>query len=113
MTKKLFLMAGFSALLLTMSCKKVQDLLTFKLSYTSKVSISPSNGINLPFDLFTPAITISLQPISAIFAAFAGDEDHGKQDTGDQYGKITMGIHGNPGVSGKVRQSAIDSGKIK
>jgi len=38
------------------SCKKADSLTQFDLSYTSTVVISPSFGINLPFNLLSPEI---------------------------------------------------------
>ena len=57
MTKKLFPFIAITAILFTVACKKVNDLLTFQVGYTSKVSIPATSSINLPFDLFTPSIT--------------------------------------------------------
>ena len=57
MLKKLIFLASLSLLILSSSCKKVNELLTFQVGYTSKVTFTPSSAINLPFDLFTPDIT--------------------------------------------------------
>ena len=57
MFKKLIFTLSIFALILTSACKKINDALTFQVDYTSKLTFSPSSGINLPFDLFTPEIT--------------------------------------------------------
>ena len=57
MLKKLIFTLSMFALILTSACNKINDALTFQLDYTTKVSYSPSSGINLPFDILTPEIT--------------------------------------------------------
>jgi len=38
-------------------CNKLNDLVTFKMSYTSEVTVPSSLGINLPLDILTPPIS--------------------------------------------------------
>ena len=54
-------MIAFVSITFATGCKKIDELLTFQLGYTSKVSIGPTTAINLPFDLLTPAITTNSQ----------------------------------------------------
>ena len=61
MLKKLIFTAALFSLILTSACNKINDLLTFQVNYTSKVSFPPSSAINLPFDLFTPEITTNAE----------------------------------------------------
>lgn len=61
MLKKLIFTAALFTLILTSACNKINDLLTFQVNYTSKVSFPPSSAINLPFDLFTPEITTNAE----------------------------------------------------
>jgi hypothetical protein len=57
MLKRQIFMFSICILVLSTGCKKINDALTFQVGYTSKLTISPSSVINLPFDLFTPDIT--------------------------------------------------------
>lgn len=41
-------------LLLSVSCKKVDELTQFELDYTTEITIPSSSGLNLPFNIFTP-----------------------------------------------------------
>ncbi len=61
MLKKLIFTGALFALILTSACKKIDDLLTFQVNYTSKVAYPPTSGINLPFDLLTPEITTNAE----------------------------------------------------
>ena len=47
----------FSALFLScISCKKIQELTQFDMSYNTKVTVPPTFGINTPFEILTPEI---------------------------------------------------------
>jgi hypothetical protein len=61
MSKKLILVSSILVVLCATSCKKINEALTFQMGYTSKITYSPSSGINLPFDLFTPDITTNAE----------------------------------------------------
>lgn len=47
----------FSVLFLScISCKKIQELTQFDMSYNTKVTVPPTFGINTPFEILTPEI---------------------------------------------------------
>ena len=55
---QLFLCTCLSLCLVSLnSCKKVDELTTFDLAYSAKVTVPSNAVINLPFDLFTPDVT--------------------------------------------------------
>ena len=55
---QLFLCTCLSLCLVSLnSCKKVDELTTFDLAYSAKVTVPSKSVINLPFDLFTPDVT--------------------------------------------------------
>ena len=61
MLKKSVFTLSIFALIMTSACKKINDALTFPLTYTTKVSYPPSSVINLPIDILTPEITTNSQ----------------------------------------------------
>lgn len=52
----LFLPAVLLLLLALASCNKLKDLVTFKMSYTSEITVPSSTGLSLPIDLITPPV---------------------------------------------------------
>ena len=44
----------FATVLIFSNCSKVDELTQFNMAYTSQVTVSPTAGLNLPFNLFTP-----------------------------------------------------------
>ena len=61
MFKKVFVAVAIVAVAGLGSCKKIEELLTFNIAFTSKATISPMTGINLPIDVFTPDITTNAE----------------------------------------------------
>ena len=54
--KNFFILLGSAFLLTNMSCKKIQELTQFDMSYNTKVTVPPTFGINTPFEILTPDI---------------------------------------------------------
>ncbi|MFM6925804.1 MAG: hypothetical protein ACKOU7_09915 [Ferruginibacter sp.] len=55
--KILFLLAATSILLSTISCKKIQDLLTFTINVENNFTVGASGPINIPVEILTPQVT--------------------------------------------------------
>ena len=54
--KNFFILLSSAFLLTNMSCKKIQELTQFDMSYNTKVTVPPTFGINTPFEILTPDI---------------------------------------------------------
>jgi hypothetical protein len=55
--KLLFLSAVISILFSNISCKKIEDLLTFNINVENNFTIGASGPINIPFEIVTPQVT--------------------------------------------------------
>ncbi len=55
--KLLFLTAGITILFSSISCKKIEDLLTFNINVENNFTIGASGPINIPVEILTPQVT--------------------------------------------------------
>ena len=58
LSKKLLFVPAFIALLLSaISCKKINELLTFNVNVENNFTVGASGPLNIPFDILTPQVT--------------------------------------------------------
>lgn len=58
MHKRLLIVPVIIAILFSVvSCKKIQDLLTFNINVENNFTVSASGPLNIPFDILTPQVT--------------------------------------------------------
>ena len=57
MKKNFFILTSCVFLFALSSCKKIEELTQFDIGYKSKVVVSPSFGVNAPFEILTPDIS--------------------------------------------------------
>jgi hypothetical protein len=55
--KRLFIPVVFAILFCGISCKKIDELLTFTINVENNFTVGASGPINLPFDILTPQVT--------------------------------------------------------
>jgi hypothetical protein len=55
--KPLLILAFITALLSNISCKKIDDLLTFTITVENNFTVAASGPLNLPFEILTPQVT--------------------------------------------------------
>ena len=56
-SKLIFAFAAITILFAVVSCKKIEDLLTFNVNIENNFTIGASGPLNVPFDILTPQVT--------------------------------------------------------
>ncbi len=55
--KKLLFVTASIVMLFTVSCKKIEELLTFNVNVENNFTVSASGPLSIPFDILTPQVT--------------------------------------------------------